>query len=372
MNLPVVRVTVNRFIPFFDPFFGRGQRVFADGLRAPGQGGLTGGAEGGMLLAATAKTLTNQVPEISAAVLGWVSNIQKYSLQDGPGIRTTVFLKGCPLRCAWCHNPENLSRRPEVLVTETRCVRCGHCAEVCPQPQAGGGDPSVQPTPGRPVGPDCQVCGACVEACVSGARQVLGQARTVKQVLREVLRDRIFYEDSDGGVTFSGGEPLSQFEFLRAALAACRERGLHTAVDTCGFAPLEHLLAIAPFTELFLYDLKFMDETLHQEFCGVSNQPILENLRVLGTVHPRIWLRIPVVPGVNDGAGEVGRMVEFARGIPGLGQVNLLPYHRTALPKFQRLGLEYRLAEVTSPTPAQMEAVAKRFAAAGLVVKVGG
>jgi len=304
--------------------------------------------------------------------LGWIGHIQKYSLQDGPGIRTTVFLKGCPLRCAWCHNPENLTRPPEIMVTETRCVRCGQCTAVCPQTRTAVAGPVLEPVQPAPVGPACRVCGACVEACGSGARQVLGQARTVAQVLKEVLRDRLFYEDSAGGVTFSGGEPLAQFAFLQAALAACRGQGLHTAVDTCGFAPLEQLRAIAPLTDLFLYDLKFMDEALHREFCGVSNQLILENLRTLSGIHDRIWLRIPVVPGVNDGAGEVDRMIEFARRLPGLRQVNLLPYHRTGVQKFQRLGLEYRLGGVRSPTPEQMQALARRFAGAGLTVKLGG
>ncbi|RME93781.1 MAG: glycyl-radical enzyme activating protein, partial [Verrucomicrobia bacterium] len=179
---------------------------------------------------------------------GLVSHIQRYSVQDGPGIRTTVFLKGCPLRCAWCHNPENLAVGPQVMVIETRCVRCGACVEVCSQ-QPPGQRPAIESLPLRPAN-DCTVCGACVEACPAGARETVGREMTVGDVLREVLADRIFYDDSGGGVTFSGGEPLNQFEFLRCALEACRQQEVHTAVDTSGFASRERLLEVARFTDL--------------------------------------------------------------------------------------------------------------------------
>lgn len=190
--------------------------------------------------------------------------------------------------------------------------------------------------------------------------------------MAEVLRDRVFFEDSQGGVTFSGGEPLAQFEFLAAMLAACRERGLHTAVDTCGFAPLEHLLAIAPLTSLFLYDLKFLDDRLHQRYCGVSNGSILANLTALGAVHDHIWLRVPVIPGLNDAPEEIAAIAQFARTVRGLRQVNLLPYHQSGIHKFARLGRAYPLAGLQPPSSAQLAAVAAQFAAVGLPVTVGG
>lgn len=202
---------------------------------------------------------------------GLVFNIQKYSIQDGPGIRTTVFLKGCPLRCWWCHNPESLSPKPEIVILEARCRLCGECLQVCPNDaifaENGGFRYDVEA---------CALCGTCVEACPSGARQMVGTRMTVPEVMAEISKDRIFYDDSRGGVTFSGGEPLMQPRFLRDLLAACRAQSIHTTVDTCGFGTREYLLSIAPLTDLFLYDLKAIDEAKHLQYTGVSNSSILD------------------------------------------------------------------------------------------------
>lgn len=322
---------------------------------------------------------------------GLVSNVQRYSLHDGPGIRTTVFLKGCPLRCAWCHNPENLTPRPEVMVIETRCVRCGACLEVCPDGRPVGAEDLLRERFAESPGPVdrraaavepgraatgheavCRLCGACVEACPTGARQMIGRPMSVAELLEMVLSDQIFYDDSGGGVTFSGGEPLTQFEFLRAALSACKGQGLHTAVDTCGYAERGQLLAIAPSTDLFLFDLKFMDDARHREFCGVSNQPILDNLAVLGKQHSCIWIRLPVIPGMNDSEDNLAATARFVATIPGVRQVNLLPYHRVGVPKFKRVRQPCDLPELQPPSPEQMEAAAEPFRRLGLVVKLGG
>ncbi len=304
---------------------------------------------------------------------GLVTNIQKYSLHDGPGIRTTVFLKGCPLHCAWCHNPENISRKSEIIIYEARCIRCGQCFEVCPQRKDKTPAPadSANITPARPP-VDCTLCGACAEACPTGARSLLGHLMEVDQLLAEILADRVFYEESQGGVTFSGGEPLLQFEFLKAVLQACREQGLHTAVDTCGFAPWEHLHELVPLTNLFLYDLKFFDDAQHREYTGVSNRLIFDNLRALAQMHPAIWLRIPIIPGVNNSAGELQAMARLAAKLPGLQQVNVLPYHKTGVQKFRRLGQPYTLPDTAPPSSGQMETSAQIFRAQGLTVKVGG
>jgi pyruvate formate lyase activating enzyme len=298
---------------------------------------------------------------------GLVFNIQKYSVHDGPGIRSTVFLKGCPLCCAWCHNPEGISPRRELLVVESRCLACGECREACPF-GAVLVDQGVLPTRNE----SCTLCAACVEACPTGARQVAGREMSVAEVMAEVLKDRVFYEDSAGGVTFSGGEPLLQPQFLRGLLEACRAHGLHTAVDTCGFACTDHLLEIAPLTGLFLYDLKFMDEAKHREFCGVSNAPILANLQRLSHAHANIWLRVPVIPGVNDDEANLAGIARFVAGLAGIRQVNLLAYHKSGVQKHARLGQPYALDGVPQPTPAEMDQAAQHFQRLGLNVRLGG
>jgi pyruvate formate lyase activating enzyme len=296
---------------------------------------------------------------------GLVFNIQRYSIHDGPGIRTTVFLKGCPLDCWWCHNPESQAPEAEVVVIEGRCVQCGECRVVCPREG-----------PSKPVAPEpplrCMRCGACVEACPTGARQMIGRRMTVAEVMAEVVKDRIFYEESGGGVTFSGGEPLVQSKFLAALLDACRAEKIHTAVDTCGFAPKEDLLAVAPRVDLFLYDLKSMDEAGHTQYTGASNVSILDNLQALGQVHRNIWIRVPIIPGVNDSADQLDAIARRAASTPGVQQVNVLPYHEAGAYKSSRVGAPCRMENVVPPSSEHMEDVAAKFRGFGFNVKVGG
>jgi pyruvate formate lyase activating enzyme len=300
---------------------------------------------------------------------GLIFNIQKYSVHDGPGIRTTVFLKGCPLCCAWCHNPEGIAARPELLVLESRCASCGACREACP---FGGTLPATgAPGPLPTQMPDCTRCGACVEACPGGARQMAGREMTVREVLAEVLADRIFYEDSGGGVTFSGGEPLAQPRFLRALLTAAREHGVHTTVDTSGFGCTDELLAVAALTDLFLFDLKLLDDARHREFTGVSNRPILANLAALDAVHRNLWLRVPLIPGINDDAANLTAVAGLAATLRSARQISVLPYHRTAATKFRRLGRDFVLDATLPPSPAAVAAAAAVLRTAGLPVHTG-
>jgi pyruvate formate lyase activating enzyme len=291
-----------------------------------------------------------------------VFNIQRYSLQDGPGIRTTVFFKGCPLSCVWCQNPESRSRIPEILVVEGRCVRCGACRRACGR--------ALEGEPSRDEG--CLRCGTCVDACPTGARNLVGRWMTVEEILAEIERDRLFHEESGGGATFSGGEPLLQADPLCALLEECRARGIHTAVDTCGYAPLETLLRVAARADMFLYDLKLLDEERHRTFTGVSNLPILRNLEALARAHPVVRIRVPIIPGINDDPREIQRIALYATSLPGVRELDLLGYHATGLHKYDALGEAYPLGEIDPPSPERLEEIAGRFRAAGLQTRTHG
>jgi pyruvate formate lyase activating enzyme len=302
----------------------------------------------------------------AGAANGTVFNVQRASFHDGPGIRTTVFLKGCPLRCPWCHNPEGVARAPEVLVNETRCLHCNSCVEACPRP--GGPLPA-----GSALGSaGCAACGRCVEACPSGAREIAGRTWTVAEVLSELLRDRSTYEESGGGVTFSGGEPLVQAAFLLACLDACRAAGLHAAVDTCGFASRAVVAAVAERADLLLWDLKVLDPERHLDVTGVPLQPILENLAVAAGESVPIWLRIPVIPDLNDDEATMRAAARLAGSIPAVRRVDLLPYHRTADGKRARLAREKTMAGTVPPTGARMRTLAACFEATGIETTIGG
>jgi pyruvate formate lyase activating enzyme len=296
---------------------------------------------------------------------GLIFNIQRYCVQDGPGIRTTVFLKGCPLRCWWCHNPESQPTEPEIVLLEARCTHCGECRTACPK---GGGDGHWQTA----FAEQCTRCGACVTACPSHARQMIGRRMTVDEVLAEVLKDRIFYEDSGGGATFSGGEPLYQPHFLRGLLEACRSRGIHTALDTSGYAPEADVLSVAPLVDLFLYDVKIIDDARHREYTGVSNRTIIENLKALGRVHQNIWIRMPVIPGFNDNAEQLEAAAQLAAAVPGVRQLSLLSYHRLGAHKWAVLGQTRELPTIAPPSAEAIQRIAGDLRKAGVNVQIGG
>ena len=267
-------------------------------------------------------------PEESALVF----DIEKFALHDGPGVRTVVFLKGCPLHCLWCHNSESQSFKPEIMFRRDKCISCGFCVSVCPQHchKLEGGKHSFDHE-------NCTGCGKCPEKCFSGALKTAGRNMSVSQVLESVMKDQAFYDHSGGGLTLSGGEPLAHFEFVLALLREAQKRGLHTAVETSGFAPWEKINAVRPFVDLWLWDVKASKER-HQDLTGVPADPILANLRRLDESGANIILRCPLVPEKNDRNADLLQIAGLANSLKSVVEIDLEPYHPLGESKSEQLG----------------------------------
>lgn len=295
-----------------------------------------------------------------------IFNIQKFSIHDGPGIRTTVFFKGCPLKCLWCHNPESQESKRQILYDAHKCVLCGTCVKVCPQ-NAIKIENNILTTDMD----KCDFCGLCEIYCIKEARQIVGKDYTVEEVLKEVLKDKVFYEKSNGGVTVSGGEPLIYIDFIEELFKKLKEENIHTAVDTCGAVSFENLVRIAKYTDLFLYDIKLMDDEKHKMYVGTSNKLILENLKKLSKVHNNINIRMPIIEGVNAEDSHFEKTIEFIKNL-NIRKINLLPYHDIAKHKYKKLGMDYEEAKMSKPSDEKMQLFKDMLENKGYEVKIGG
>jgi len=297
---------------------------------------------------------------------GLVYDIQRFSLHDGPGIRTIVFMKGCPLKCLWCSNPESQKPHREILFNALKCIDCGTCRDVCPQ------NAIRDDKDGYRIDSDvCDACGKCCDACPTQALRWSGTLMSVAEVLAEIEKDRAFYDTSGGGVTFSGGEPLGQFQFLKGLLAACRSAGIHTAVETCGFCSRDTMEGIVPFTDIFLFDLKHTDPLEHKKLTGRDNRQILENLENLCRKGAAVILRMPVVPGLNDSDANLNETAALMKRLK-IDEIHLLPYHNCGENKYRMLGCGYALKDLPVPSEKDIEPLKSWFETQGLKVTIGG
>jgi pyruvate formate lyase activating enzyme len=288
-------------------------------------------------------------------ITGTVYNIQSYSIHDGPGIRTVVFLKGCPLKCRWCSNPESQSFEREVYYSVLRCMKCGLCVSACPN------EALILQEKGILVYRDrCNKCGVCAEMCPTEAISISGRIVTPDEVIKEIHKDRSYIMNSGGGVTFSGGEPYEQPDFLAETVRQLKKEGYHIAVETSGCTDYKNIEKSLDDIDLLLYDMKTSSGTLHEKATGMDNGRILENLKRLQGKVP-IIIRIPIIPGVNDSADELDRMIESIQSICGDAEVNLLPYHKLGKSKYQAIGRAYQSDEIVIPDAGYMEGIIQQF-----------
>ncbi len=300
---------------------------------------------------------------------GIIFNIQHYSIHDGPGIRTDVFLKGCFLRCVWCQNPESQSLKPELFYFKERCTGCGRCAAVCPANAIQIGEAKSNTDLSK-----CEGSGHCAQVCPNEARSLLGKEMTVQEVFQDVKGDEVFYKRSNGGMTLTGGEPLFQPHFSRNLLSLCRQAGIHTAIETCGYAGWEILQDVLQYVDLVLFDLKHMSPEKHQEYTGISNDLILDNVRkIYHELRIPIWARIPVIPGYNDSIQNIHATARFIATELGTAiPVHLLAYHRLGESKYERLTREGKNLSITPPADEQMLELQNTMASYGLDTHIGG
>jgi len=299
----------------------------------------------------------------------FVINLQKCSIHDGPGIRSTVFFKGCPLKCTWCHNPESQAYSKEVLYNEEKCSRCEACIKICPHGAIYRDTEKVCLDFEK-----CEQCETCLDYCINNAREMVGKQYTPKELVNELYKDRMFYEESGGGVTLSGGEVMAQdMDYINEVVKLCRGKGFHIAIDTCGYAKTQNYESILEYTDLFLYDIKLIDDERHMKFTGKSNDLILKNLKFLSDNKANINIRIPLIVGVNvdDDNLEVKKMIEFLKPL-NIKAVSLLPYHNIGKHKYEKLYKAYDGDEFEKPSDEKMEEIKDLFEQNNFNTKIGG
>lgn len=297
---------------------------------------------------ATALVVENQEVMELVETVATIFNIQRYSIHDGPGIRTTVFLKGCPLKCLWCANPESQKMNQQVITNVSKCINCGACVEVCPTGAAFIKDGQVYFDIEK-----CSNCEKCIDVCPTNAKEVIGKQMTIDEVINEIEKDASFYNNSNGGVTFSGGEPTVYYKFLGEIVPRLKEKGIHVAIETTGFCAWHNFWTAVKDMDLILFDLKQMDLKRHEKFIGVSNKVILQNAEKIAKLKKTIF-RLPVIPGYNDELENFEKIADLLNNMGFEGEVNLLPYHSYGKGKYEKIGMKYELEDLVTPTDAEM------------------
>lgn len=286
------------------------------------------------------------IDEEHRTVRGTIFDIQRFTVHDGPGIRTAVFMKGCPLRCPWCQNPESILKTPQVTYFPMLCVGCGSCVKVCQQKAISSTGKNLIEKIDLTL---CNHCGECAVSCCSRALQLIGQSVSVDEVFDTVMKDSLFYQNSGGGVTFTGGEPTYQPEFLTEMVKHFKKQGLHLVIETCGMFPWDSVAEAFSLIDIIYLDIKHVNNEEHQRVTGASNTTILENARHIDEMQKTIRIRVPIIPGFNDSIEDFGQILHFASGLRNLDKVQILPYHKFGINKYDRIGLGYSLTELEAP-----------------------
>ncbi|AEA33340.1 glycyl-radical enzyme activating protein [Hippea maritima] len=296
---------------------------------------------------------------------GLIFDIKRYSIHDGPGVRTTVFFKGCPLRCLWCHNPESQKPYQQIIYYEQKCIRCLTCKAVCKEDAISFTNNKIEINTKR-----CTMCGKCWQSCPTNALEVVGQYYKTDELIEELTKDSAFFEG--GGITISGGEAFVQYEFLMELIKGLKAKHLHLALDTTGYTDKEKLLSTVEFIDLYLYDLKVMDPAKHKQYTGVDNTIILKNLKALDEKGAQIAIRIPIIPTINDDQENIKATIEFLKQLNNVVSVDLLPYHSMMVDKYKRLKMPFLLGDIKKPSDEEMEELKETFQKEGFKVNIGG